>query len=120
MSSKVYFTKDISPEGVVKVYRALGTEIGGRVAVKVHSGEKGNQNFLTPDFWKPMIDAVGGTVVDGTVVGLVAGAVVMGSVVGSVGFCRVSSSSGGRSPRSKTQVRVAVSSHSQREEAKLR
>ncbi len=64
MSSKVYFTKDISPEGVVKVYRALGTELGGRVAVKVHSGEKGNQNFLTPDFWKPVFELVGGTAVE--------------------------------------------------------
>ena len=64
MSSKVYFTKDISPEGVVKVYRALGAELGGRVAVKVHSGEKGNQNFLTPDFWKPVFELVGGTAVE--------------------------------------------------------
>lgn len=60
--SKVYFTKDITPENVIKLYDALGVKLSGKVAVKVHSGEKGNQNFLKPDFWKPMIDKVSGTV----------------------------------------------------------
>ena len=64
MSAKVYFSRDISPEKVVELYRRLGVELPGRVAVKVHSGEKGNQNFLRPDFWKPMVDAVRGTVVE--------------------------------------------------------
>ena len=64
MSAKVCFTREITPEAVVRLYRALGIELPGRVAVKVHSGEKGNQNFLRPEFWKPMVDAVHGTIVE--------------------------------------------------------
>lgn len=64
MKSKVYFTKEITPEKVVELYRAVGLELPGKVAVKVHSGEQGNQNFLRPEFWKPMIDQVKGTVVE--------------------------------------------------------
>ncbi len=62
--SKVYFTSQISPEGVLELYKKLGVELNGNVAVKVHSGEKGNQNFLKPDFWKNIVDYVGGTVVE--------------------------------------------------------
>lgn len=64
MSSNVYFSRDITPEKVLELYKMLGKSLEGRVAVKVHSGEKGNQNFLKPDFWKPIIDFVGGTVVE--------------------------------------------------------
>lgn len=64
MKSKVFFTKDISPEGVLKIYKALNADLPGRVAVKVHSGEKGNQNFLRPDFWKLIMENVGGTIVE--------------------------------------------------------
>jgi uncharacterized Fe-S center protein len=64
MSSKVYFTREITPARVVELYHKLGIELPGRVAVKLHSGEKGNQNFLRPDFWKPMIEDVHGTVVE--------------------------------------------------------
>jgi uncharacterized Fe-S center protein len=64
MKSKVYFSREITPEKVVEMYKALGIELAGRVAVKLHSGEKGNQNFLGPEFWKPMIEAVNGTVVE--------------------------------------------------------
>lgn len=64
MKPKVYFSKNITPETTVKLYELLGTELGGRVAVKVHSGEKGNQNFLHPEFWKPIIERVGGTAVE--------------------------------------------------------
>ncbi|MBQ7122599.1 MAG: DUF362 domain-containing protein [Clostridia bacterium] len=64
MSSNVYFSRDITPEKVLELYKQLGKSLDGRVAVKVHSGEKGNQNFLKPDFWKPVIDHVGGTVVE--------------------------------------------------------
>lgn len=64
MASKVYFSKTITPEKVLEMYRLLGVELPGKVAVKLHSGEKGNQNFLGPDFWKPMIDHVKGTVVE--------------------------------------------------------
>lgn len=62
--SKVYFSREISAEKVLELYKKLGKELGGRVAVKVHSGEKGNQNFLKPDFWKDVIDYVNGTVVE--------------------------------------------------------
>ena len=64
MSSKVYFSRTITPEKVLELYDLLGKTLDGRVAVKVHSGEKGNQNFLRPDFWRPVIERVGGTVVE--------------------------------------------------------
>lgn len=64
MKSKVFFTREITPEAVVRLYHALGIELPGKVAVKVHSGEKGNQNFLHPEFWRPMIEEVHGTVVE--------------------------------------------------------
>jgi len=54
--SKVYFTRNITPEQVVKMYDILGKKLEGRIAVKVHSGEEGNQNYLKPEFWKPMVE----------------------------------------------------------------
>ena len=62
--SKVYFTKTISAEKVVEMYKILNKPLPGRVAVKVHSGEKGNQNFLRPDFLRTMVDYVQGTIVE--------------------------------------------------------
>lgn len=62
--SKVYFSREITGEKVLELYKMLGKELSGNVAVKVHSGEKGNQNFLRPDFWKDIIDYVKGTVVE--------------------------------------------------------
>lgn len=64
MKSKVYFTRAITPESVVEIYRKLGASLPGRVAVKVHTGEQGNQNFLRPEFWRPMVEEVRGTVVE--------------------------------------------------------
>ena len=64
MTPKVFFSKDLTPEKVVEMYKALGIDLPGKVAVKLHSGEKGNQNFLGPDFWRPMISKVNGTVVE--------------------------------------------------------
>lgn len=64
MRSKVFFSREITPEKVVELYRAAGKELPGRVAVKVHSGEEGNQNFLHPDFWEPMVETVNGTIVE--------------------------------------------------------
>ena len=64
MKSKVFFSREITPEKVVELYRAAGKELPGRVAVKVYSGEEGNQNFLHPDFWEPMVEAVNGTIVE--------------------------------------------------------
>lgn len=62
MKAKVYFTTDLTPEAVLRLYGALGVQLPGKVAVKLHSGEPGNQNFLRPDFWKPTIDKVNGTI----------------------------------------------------------
>ena len=62
--AKVYFCKDITPENIVKIYKKLGKELPGKVAVKMHSGEKGNRNYLRPEFVKPMVDYVNGTVVE--------------------------------------------------------
>ena len=59
--AKVYFIKEITPENVVKIYKKLGVELPGKVAVKLHSGEQGNQNYLRPEFVKPIIDKVNGT-----------------------------------------------------------
>lgn len=64
MKSKVLFTRTMSPEKVLELYELLGKELSGNVAIKLHSGEVGNQNFLKPDFWKPIIDKVEGTVVE--------------------------------------------------------
>ena len=64
MRSRVYFSKEITPEKVVELYHALGITLPGKVATKVHSGEKGNQNFLRPEFWKPMVEEVQGTIVE--------------------------------------------------------
>lgn len=63
-SSKVYFTSEITPSKVVELYKAVGNELGGKVAVKVHSGEKGNQNYLRPEFLKDIVQYVNGTVVE--------------------------------------------------------
>ena len=64
MSATVYFSRTITPEKVLELYKLVNKELPGKVAIKVHSGEKGNQNFLKPDFWKTIIDHVGGTVVE--------------------------------------------------------
>ncbi len=64
MSAEVYFSKTITSEKVLELYKLLGVTLPGKVAIKLHSGEKGNQNFLGPQFWRPVIDHVGGTVVE--------------------------------------------------------
>ena len=64
MRSKVYFTKEITPAAVLSLYKLLGAELSGNIAIKVHSGEEGNQNFLRPEFWKDVVDHVGGTIVE--------------------------------------------------------
>lgn len=64
MGAKVYFSRNITSEMVLELYKMVGKELPGKVAVKLHSGEKGNQNFLKPDFWQPVIDYVNGTVVE--------------------------------------------------------
>ena len=62
--ARVYFCKNITPENVIKLYKLLGKELPGRVAVKVHSGEEGNQNYLRPEFMRPMVEYVKGTIVE--------------------------------------------------------
>lgn len=62
--SKVYFIKEITPENIIKAYEAVGKKLEGNVAVKMHSGEKGNKNYLRPDFVKDVINYVHGTVVE--------------------------------------------------------
>lgn len=62
--AKVYFSKEISPESVVKMYEKLGVELQGKVAVKLHSGEEGNQNYIRPEFVKAIVERVNGTVVE--------------------------------------------------------
>lgn len=62
--SKVYFTSDTGPASLVRLYEKLGKELKGNVAVKLHSGERGNQNFLRPEFVKPIVDKVNGTIVE--------------------------------------------------------
>lgn len=64
MKPNVYFINEISKEALMKVYEALNKNLDGNVAVKVHSGEKGNQNFLHPEFMKEIIEHVKGTVVE--------------------------------------------------------
>ena len=64
MNSIVYFTEDLSSSSLLRLYKILNKELKGNVAIKLHSGEPGNQNFLRPDFFKEIIDYVGGTVVE--------------------------------------------------------
>ena len=64
MGAVVYFSPVITPEKVLELYQLANKPLPGKVAIKLHSGEKGNQNFLRPEFWKPIIDHVGGTVVE--------------------------------------------------------
>lgn len=61
---RVYFSSEITPENVVRLYEALNVSLPGKVAVKLHSGEEGNQNYLRPEFVKPMIERLHGTVVE--------------------------------------------------------
>lgn len=64
MKSKVYYSKTIDANKLIDMYKLLGKELTGNIAVKVHSGEEGNQNYLHPKFWKPIVDYLNGTVVE--------------------------------------------------------
>ena len=64
MKSKVYFTKNITKENMIKMYQVLNKKLSGNVAVKLHSGEQGNQNYLKPEFLKDIVEYVNGTVVE--------------------------------------------------------
>jgi len=62
--SKVYFTKEITGESIVKMYKKLGKELTGKIAIKIHSGEEGNQNYIGPEYMKPIIEYTKGTIVE--------------------------------------------------------
>ncbi|MBO4623794.1 MAG: DUF362 domain-containing protein [Bacilli bacterium] len=64
MKAKIYFTKEISPDSLVKIFNQVGKKLEGKVAFKVHSGEHGNQNYLHPEFMEKLVKLVGGTVVE--------------------------------------------------------
>ena len=64
MKSKVYFTKELTKEAVLKMYQLLGKELNGNVAVKLHSGEEGNQNYIKPEMYEEVINYLNGTVVE--------------------------------------------------------
>ena len=61
---KVYFTKDVSKNSLVRIFKALNKELPGKVAVKLHSGEKGNKNYLRPSYVEELVNYVNGTVVE--------------------------------------------------------
>ena len=61
---KVLFTREITPKSLVRIYEELGVHLNGNVAIKLHSGEKGNQNYLRPDFMKELVDKLNATVVE--------------------------------------------------------
>ena len=62
--AKVYFTKEVSGEAIVKMFKKLEKDLPGKIAIKLHSGEEGNQNYLRPEFVKPIVDYLKGTVVE--------------------------------------------------------
>lgn len=62
--AKVYFCKEITPENIVKMYEILGKQLTGKVAVKLHSGEEGNQNYIRPEMVKEIVEHINGTVVE--------------------------------------------------------
>lgn len=64
MKSKVYYSKTIDANKLIDMYKLLGKELTGNIAVKVHSGEEGNQNYLHPEFWRPIVDYLNGTIVE--------------------------------------------------------
>lgn len=64
MKSKVYFSKNLNSKTMIELFEKLEIELKGKVAVKVHSGEKGNQNFLHPEYFKDIINHVDGTVIE--------------------------------------------------------
>ena len=64
MKAQVYFTRDISAQGLIKIYDALGVTLKGKVAVKISTGEPGGHNFLSPALIKPLVDRLQGTIVE--------------------------------------------------------
>ena len=63
-SSKVYFTKEITPESLIKIYEAIGKELTGKIAVKISTGEPGGHNFLSPNLIKNLVKKLDGTIVE--------------------------------------------------------
>jgi uncharacterized Fe-S center protein len=68
-SPAVYMTRDISPESLIAIYEALGIKATGNVGVKLHMGEPGGHNFLSPDLIKELVQSLNGTIVENNIVG---------------------------------------------------
>lgn len=64
MKSKVYFTKEITPESLIKIYEALGVELKGKVGVKVSTGERGSKGYLKPELIGPLVKKLNGTIIE--------------------------------------------------------
>lgn len=64
MKSKVYFTKEITSESLIKIYKSLNKELKGKVAVKISTGEPGGHNFLNPNLIKGLVNKLNGTIVE--------------------------------------------------------
>ena len=64
MKAKVYFTKEITPDSLIKIYEALGVELTGNVGIKVSTGEKGSKGYLKSDLIKPLVDKLNGTIIE--------------------------------------------------------
>ena len=62
--SKVYFSKEITPENLVEIYKKVGKDLKGNVAIKVHSGEAGNQNYIRPEMYQDIINKLNATIVE--------------------------------------------------------
>ena len=64
MKSKVYFTKNITPEKLIEIYEKLGVELTGKVGVKVSTGEAGSKGYLKADLIKPLVTKLNGTIIE--------------------------------------------------------
>lgn len=64
MVSKVYFTREITPEGLMRIYKALGVELKGKVGVKISSGEPGGNNYLHPELIGELVNSLHGTIIE--------------------------------------------------------
>jgi len=64
MKSKVYFTKEINADNLIKMYEILGVKLPGRVGIKVSTGEKGAKGYLKADLIKPLVDKLNGTIIE--------------------------------------------------------
>lgn len=64
MKSKVYYTKEITSESLIKIYESLGVELKGKVGIKISTGEAGSKGYLKPDLIGPLVDKLNGTIIE--------------------------------------------------------